>query len=1099
MSSSIESREVGSKEEFQDKGSVSTAKNWCNQARKILGLSARGPSRLLKATINGVTSDLKSLSELKTFAGSEEEISKKLNAFEENFKQHGWELKQLSELYEKYKLDRKNAKSKKEKRNIEAKMKGVQKKIQARVTLMQWDRDELHNFVVEEEGKQKEQRDKIKMLPDAKEIASAEKKWKTQMASAKKLVNKFSKLDSDTAKLIEEGYNQNHKRHNWLVVKNAGQADDYLKEATSFVEKWKKRSQDYRDGKKAYDGSKKEAREWMEKGQLFVASDSMSDLITRYYNGINAASRMQFDVAGKMINSTLITDLKSLVGPAAEQHQNWQTIRNDSYARIHERVEGLEIREYCQVALIQLANLVGLAETSKDYAAACAAYPAVEAEANRIVACDSKCKDEKEKLFKSCVDVETIVNGYDGEAATFANVKLPEIQSIRDQFVELAIAGPHRKSEVPTEETIAQIASDLSTKLKEINQFVDLFSTPEKVRKYKEQLEAKKDYRPLLETVLQKIEQAKNAVYAFKAFGHEPTDPKQFDKWNQVIEGTATYCQRRQRDLENEEPGDFDEVKGKLSDHESKLAELIRQIGTETTAANEAITTARNTLQQKIQQLEPLLKSSRWANFRQAKWNETAKAELEIMKIVVNTDNSEVLKDKATAAQKLIEYAKNVVEDPVYNEYFTLYQKKYNELKSRLSRLRKSVNKKAVKKILPQEQAKYGGKAGLIAALIQELRETGPGAMKDDHQMWVEKVDAMETEVQTKILNKLDALNDARKRCSDKIKAIKERLFGELADAVLGATGKVITPKNLPIMDDVLGCEGILSITTEVSGFDQLYRRLENINTQIDWLLQDGARDRFASLIKLDADIEKEIMESSSDKLGHQARYDLAKQHYSKAWDVVKKMNGVDFEEKKRILELYNVARKLARKKQWQTAAAKMDMAARMMHLLQNNPQGSGMTGRGRKNLSKLDVRWKGGVDTFLTSVTKLQTAIGESFTGIADINATSITNKFQIKVPDPFTRELPKNSFESELLVLQADPPKKSEAKAKDREKKKKYREAALVKVRQYKSLIASGPMYKAIMFSSNPWSKKDGNVNGLDLMRALNDLDLNIQRSVS
>ena len=169
------------------------------------------------------------------------------------------------------------------------------------------------------------------------------------------------------------------------------------------------------------------------------------------------------------------------------------------------------------------------------------------------------------------------------------------------------------------------------------------------------------------------------------------------------------------------------------------------------------------------------------------------------------------------------------------------------------------------------------------------------------------------------------------------------------------------------------------------------------------------------------------------------------------------------------------------------------------MTLLKNDPMGSGVTGRGRKHLNELDSRWKGGVKTLLDSVDLLEQAIKDSCEATPDVVSSAIATSFHNVVPVPFEKELPKRMFESEIIVLQADPPKKGgDEKLKDREKKKKYREKALVKVRQVKSLIASGPMYKSIVFSSNPWSKRSGNVNGLEVMRAINDLDLNIQRAV-
>ena len=68
----------------------------------------------------------------------------------------------------------------------------------------------------------------------------------------------------------------------------------------------------------------------------------------------------------------------------------------------------------------------------------------------------------------------------------------------------------------------------------------------------------------------------------------------------------------------------------------------------------------------------------------------------------------------------------------------------------------------------------------------------------------------------------------------------------------------------------------------------------------------------------------------------------------------------------------------------------------------------------------------------------------------------------------------------------------------AKDRNYRKKIREQALVKVRRYRDVVSKDPAFTALMTESNPWSRSGGAVQGLDLMRALNDLDLNLQRSI-
>jgi len=92
------------------------------------------------------------------------------------------------------------------------------------------------------------------------------------------------------------------------------------------------------------------------------------------------------------------------------------------------------------------------------------------------------------------------------------------------------------------------------------------------------------------------------------------------------------------------------------------------------------------------------------------------------------------------------------------------------------------------------------------------------------------------------------------------------------------------------------------------------------------------------------------------------------------------------------------------------------------------------------------------------------------------------------------FEKELQPDIFQQELLVLQAEEAE-GDAKQKDRENRKKYREQALAKVRRMRDIISRDPVFTSVMMSPNPFKTR---IDAIQVMRALNDLDLNLQRSV-
>ena len=389
------------------------------------------------------------------------------------------------------------------------------------------------------------------------------------------------------------------------------------------------------------------------------------------------------------------------------------------------------------------------------------------------------------------------------------------------------------------------------------------------------------------------IATTRSAIFEYLALGSDPAgDPGREKEWKQKVDGAETYVSRRYRDIERNEEGDYDEIVLRLNTDKTELEKIVDPtISGLTSTAQSEIEIARTALKAVIDPLGKELKGSRISNLllanniRTPKWYEAAKADLELFKAIVDTDNKALLIEKAAEAKKIHDKIMAMLKDDAV-AFLTGYgdfQASYDLLKDRLSKLKSRVNKKSVKAVLPQEQAKYGSKSGIIAALKTELREAGPGSMETDKVAWTKRVEDLEAEVQKKIFDLVEALAAAKKVCEQKLAVVKERLFGELVLSVKAKTGKSISPNNLPIMDEVQGCEGIMSVTKEVAGFKQLERRIDNLNTSVTWLIEDGNKDNFAALLKLDSDADAEVMKNAEASMGFQARYRLALEHYNES------------------------------------------------------------------------------------------------------------------------------------------------------------------------------------------------------------------------
>ena len=356
-------------------------------------------------------------------------------------------------------------------------------------------------------------------------------------------------------------------------------------------------------------------------------------------------------------------------------------------------------------------------------------------------------------------------------------------------------------------------------------------------------------------------------------------------------------------------------------------------------------------------------------------------------------------------------------------------------------------------------------------------------------------------EVQKEVLDSIEEMDQLRKSCIETIQRLRERIFGELCPAIKEApNGKTVNGNNMPSMLKLNELQGNLKLAQTAEQLNMLQIQLQNINEEISWAIEDAKAGQVSQFVDVDKNAEAEKKKLLEERIGLESKYELAKKDFEDARDAVKKMPQKDDQEFERYIGLYKQAMEAFKKKQVADALKKMLLAHRLMENLRNNPMGSMVTGRGQEHLKELNIRWSNSIGTLTNSLSSLSGLIEVSCKAATDEikDPGSITKKFDERVSKQVEKQFDPAAFQRELLVLQGAAPEKKADQPKDLENKKKYREQALAKVRDYKRLVSKHPTFQLVMFQNSPWSKQGGRVNAMDLMRALNDIDLNVQRGV-
>lgn len=1102
-----------------------TAKEWCREARKIVGLGIAGEAKKMKVASNKIHEELGKLEKL--YKG---ELPPELKKCQQDYVDLAWELKHLEEEYRKFEEKEKLAHAEYYGRlSDDKKKKKIWKPVEEEA---RQSKDNVRNRLIEKAGElQTLETELSKALTQKKNAIEEQESSITDKAQlkiisdgqaaeekAQELISFFkSNYDAQSSGLIAEEYSVYDKKGlNWYDNgKRGNAARNNKKEAIdAFNLKWEEEKEAYKSGKGTYDKSIKEIRVAMVKVESLLSANARKQVLNFFYEGQDAALRKNWKLAGKNINPELLATINRLLKDVEGAYDEWVELKKTDYANLRTKLENLNDPHFMNLGLSPLAEAVALAEETKDYVSAANDLRSAASKAEEVisVAETSAVKlQEYEIILREAINKVSALTGTAlGLAIALPEKIQSEINAFRDAL-HVTTMAELQKVIRKHEQAILAIEAEIAA-----------CQDPNKVAEKEKEIADKKDVGPYIDGLNAAASNAHNAIFDYEGLGADPVgDPALVAPWQQKIEAARTFIKSLERVQKNGDLTNFDKHTEFYNKHIAALEQVTTDANKATTTASGQVKGLQRQLQAKLKELKTVLSNNRWMTLREATWHGKATEEKAEIESAAATGCLSLLKEKIARVEKMIDSGNKALD-----YYFAQDSEveppdpRYDILKSRFSALVRKLNDRKLKATLPKEREKLLTE---VLAAQNTLRNEGPGLMDDNHADWVKMLETPSEGFEPKkdeLFLLLARLKSLRDELTNQAKSIRAKIGSELVGQLKVLTGKEINADHLPISGRLATVEaGLMAETLEALNIQK--KKLDNVALELEFTLDEGrelvAKKQVADQQGTTFDMAKEGGEAFAEiaKEGQKAeqkerqRIDALLELRSKYNDTVelyletrarlKKVKELDTAEYERIVTLYKEGKGAAEKQDWGAAFRKVDLAYRMALHLESDPLASQTTERGRKHLKELNPRWTGGIGTLLGSVEKLSEAIGKSAADDPEVGgADKVTGPFNDLVVSRMTNALEADAFQQELLILSSDPPKKKADKEKDLAKKRKIREQALTKVRRFHNIVSKDTVFTSLMYENNPWSKQGGAVMGLPLMRALNDLDLNLQRSV-
>lgn len=1107
------------------------AHQWCREMRAILGnrvsqkLGRGDAARLAKAE-SAVHNRLEELHEL-----FPEGLPKEAQKLEHQYAELAREGQALTEQYHNIEQQIKDAKQKRDRilstrtrkekfrrdktavRDIDAQIKSYEQLLEKKKqsiadqhvkydTLSGEVMTEVNERVAAKEQYKKDLVDKSGK-DGAKAVLLAQKEYKTAAKKVEKLIAHFQKnCDAEATDDLRGAFDK--AKADIYEVLDPGAAQRVLGPMVALHDVWAKEKDRYSACRKRFEKAYKSASRGMKKAEGAIAGSAMMELVREYTAGQTSALDKNWPQADGLINDAFIEKLESAIEVGLNGVKAWESAVEE-INDIKTKLDELADPQWNILALTPLGPAYKLADQC-DYIPAVDSYQKNKSQAQEVLTVAGKCdgfytslKDESDGVLQM-IDMIPL-----GTTISFlARQHRDEVGAIPDNFWE----ERHQSNVSDLEGKHQEYAQLLATAKTTVQGYTDP-ENKETNDALVNEIESGKNVAAcisLMNTLLAEVHRALSLYEAFVYDASATSLPEALVKWKEDYAAAEKFT----RDLE----GDHSLSAEPYVTHRDNLRDLPKAIDSAIQAEQETIQQLQSDIQAELRWLKAEVFGTRLDTFKEATWHKETKVKMEELAALAKTTSPAVLRDTLQQAQALRARCEKVfgaMGDKLLEGLLsdggpaifegTKLQIAYDALKSRLKAVRKPLMKtKDYGIYISKTQSKV---ADQLSSVEAGLRSDGYVGLADDaaktkHTEGVVAVEKAFTELKThfaKVKAKRDELEN-------ELVQIRERVSSELVQLIREKTGASIAVEHLPVMKAADILSDRLTLSEDLAEF-------ASIEVEIGMLLDDvtllflEADEPGAFQAEKDACIKAEQEELAVIRVAQEKRiqYESDKEKFLKIWKVLRNLSGIDKGERDTIKSVKDTAIQAAKSKpaDWTKAAKNMALALRLAERLEKDPIASQTTDRGRSHLKELTPRWTKGIDRLNTTVKDgLGGAIVKSCDEPDDVDAKKVGEVYGSTVVPRFEDNLIPSDFEAELLVLSRKAPLRGKARKTDHAEKKKKREQALVKVRKYKRMVQKDLMYQTLLFKSNPWSSKGGAVDGLPLMRSLNDLELNIERGI-
>lgn len=1132
------------------------AHQWCIEMRAILGNSVKQKlgigtdAKKLAQSEQKVFDRLKELHKL-----FPEGLPKEAREFEAEYSKMAWEGNRLKTQY----LELENQiKEKKQQRDALQKKRSLGEKFRgdtSRVDDIQLEIDKL--IELQEEKKQaiankseqfieladsvkvkvddriKVKEDYVKTLqekkipPDViKLINAARSEWNKQKKTAQGLVKYFNEnCNVEAGKACEDAFEK--CRVDIYSIYSVADAQKLLSPMADFVATWgiNGKKKQYEDARKRFQIAYKTAPGLMTEVQKVSEGTELSACLEQFTRGQSVALLKNWIEADSLINNAFLERLRVAIQLGANGKGAWAKA-NEELVKIKSELDSIADPGFTILCLKPLGEACKLAD-EKNYLEAYQKFNANKAKSLGTIEVAKKVEAGRRDLADTADAIMQLIEMIPhGPMSLLANQYVAELQSIANAFWD--------ERHVDTLDKLNALRQRYTDRLNTIKSTVQSYTSTDPQQQTQnlqlvEDLKNGRNIEATIQVIKSIIDKVSPAIRLYEAAIYSPSAPspeEPIGTWKRQLQDAIDF----HKELVDETLTDQTAIKGEYVLHSSNLDGLDKRIQEQIAQRATAINELRAKINTELDWFKTKMFVTRLDTvFKEATWHKEAKLEFEELKAMATVNNLAQLEELLPRAQKLKERCDRVLKampqkllegilDTTLNadDFASLIapekqsalfsgtqaQNDYNELKSRLSTIRSTLKNKEWAFYVPKSVEKVSSE---LSSVDSDLRSDGyPGLMDSPVlQKHRNAVDAVSASLNTLVAT-FNKVKKRRDEIEQKLVLFRSRITKELEPAIEKAGNIKITGEHLPIMKASV----LLSLrlgTEDLDEFATIESELGMLNDDLTLLLLAADEPNgLADQIEAHKNGEAEKLQTIELMLEARLEYETTRKEFDEVWKKLKSVKDVDKKELDVIRTLKNQANDATTSKpeNWKKATKDIKLALLLAERLEKDPLGSQTTDRGQKHLTELTPRWIGGIRRINETVNVgLHDAIFKSCDAdkenVAD--AVGISRLFKATIGSRFdASSLKEDAFTSELLVMQRVAPKGKKEKEADKREKKKAREQALVKLRQYKHLVEKDPVFQDLMYKKNPWTNEGGHVDGLPLMRAINDIELNVERGI-